>query len=440
MRTQALGICVAGALLHCLCISAAAAEVSVAVIISNTLARSRTLLAARYEVDIARAVAGQAGAAALPSVDLRGSAARYSGLTDSSLGALTLPAIEDRYSISAGVSQPLFTGGKIMKLRRAARLSGDAAESRLEETESDVVLQAVAAYWNWSKAVHSTAALGTAVARMEAHSADTRNLLAAGMATENDSLAADVLLEQTRLRLQESIDAARTAKVRLRFITGMELAGDDTPVKPAKLAGQQLLEAETMIAQALGNRAAPQAAKLEADAATARAAAARADFYPQVQLGARYEQSQPNPLFFPPAEEVNDDYFAGVTATWSLIDWGMTRNKAREAAARQQQAALRYQDAVERVRLDVEEARIAMENAVEREKVADRAEQSATRNLQLVENMWTNGLARHSEVLDAQSRMTDAQYQLVSARADGCLADAALRHAVGRPMIEATRP
>ncbi len=47
-------------------------------------------------------------------------------------------------------------------------------------------------------------------------------------------------------------------------------------------------------------------------------------------------------------------------------------------------------------------------------------------------DLWQNGLARHSDVLDALARLTDAQYQLNAAQADIVLAQAQLNHATGK--------
>ena len=63
--------------------------------------------------------------------------------------------------------------------------------------------------------------------------------------------------------------------------------------------------------------------------------------------------------------------------------------------------------------------------------VAERAGGSAARNLQSATDLWQNGLARHSDVLDADAQLTDAQYEKVAACADVARAEAAYRHAVG---------
>ncbi|MBU4428880.1 MAG: TolC family protein, partial [Verrucomicrobia bacterium] len=64
--------------------------------------------------------------------------------------------------------------------------------------------------------------------------------------------------------------------------------------------------------------------------------------------------------------------------------------------------------------------------------VTERAEHSARRNLESATDLWTNGLLRHSELLDAHTKLTDAQYATETARADVIIAQTTLDYATGR--------
>jgi outer membrane protein len=169
-----------------------------------------------------------------------------------------------------------------------------------------------------------------------------------------------------------------------------------------------------------------------AESADAEVRRARAAFFPQASAVARYEQLRPNNLFFPPEDEWNADAFAGVAIQWNLLDWGLARSRTAEVEARREQARLRAGQADERIVLQVREARIGLQNATDRLALARRAEESAGHNLKVATDLWQSGLARHSDVLDAHARLTDAQYDAVAAAADVVLAQAAMKHATGR--------
>ena len=404
-------------------------------IVSQTIDHSYSLQSANQEINATSAQYRQAKAQSFPTLDTQAKAARYQGLEDSSLGPdLTLPAIENRYSASIGVTQPLYTGGRISNQKESARFQNAAAEHTRNATEADLILSALSAYWNWSKAYFVVQSLESAVARTEAHAMDMRHQHEAGLVTDNDLLATEVQLDQTKLSLEEAQNRVALARARIQFLTGQSLGTNEIPEK-AIVPPEWNTSATNAEADAISHRPEKAARLLEVKAAEAQAKSSQADFYPQIALVARYEQANPNSLDFPPADEWNDDAFAGVTLSWDVFDWGLTKAKAAEAAARAKQARLRLSQVEEQITLEVQEAQINLRDAISRIAVAQRAEQSAQRNVQAATDLWQNGLARHSDVLDALARLTDAQYQLTATLADAVLAHIQLEHATGKLVL-----
>ena len=400
-------------------------------VVAAALAHSPELHSAAKQVEAAAARERAARAGQYPSVALDLRASRYAGLEEASLGpGIVIPEIDNRFSAAVILSQPLYTGERITSLQRSTAWQRAAAGAQRRSTETTLRLQALRAYWDWSKSFFQADSLRASVARVEAHAADMHNLHEAGLATDNDALATDVLLDQTRLRLEDAQARIDLARARIGFLTGCEPAPDAMPLQPAPAAPAVPDEADALAA-AHTNRPerAAQAADLQAAAAQAQAVAA--DRRPQVFLRAGYEQAQPNPYFFPPAEQWDDDAFAGVVVSWTIFDAGLDRAHLAEAHARVDQARLRLQAVDDEIALDVKAGRIALANALRRVPVAEHAEQSARRNIESATDLWDSGLARHADVLDAQASLIDAQYQTIAARADVALARAELEFALG---------
>ena len=401
-------------------------------VMAQTLAHSLDLQSADQELWAASARRSQARAQALPTLDARLLARHYEGLANTPIGPeFTLPVIEDRYSASVGLTQPLYTGGRITSRQQSAAQHEAAVRVSRQGVAADVALQALTAYWNWSKAFHSVASLRAALARVEAHTADMRSLFKAGMATDYETLATEVLLDQTRLRLEDAQRRVDLARARIAFLTGRMPDASALPLPPVIPADEPVAAEAAALRSAATNRAELAAARMEAWAAESLVRASRADFWPQVFLTARYEEARPNLQDFPPVDEWSEEAFVGGVLSWDFWDWGLTRGRTAEAAARAAQADLRCGQIEERITLQVREARINLLDARERLRVAERVTQSAQRNLDAATDQWKNGLARHSDVLDAQAQLTDAQYQRIAAQADVLLARAALDHAQG---------
>ena len=407
------------------------AVVTVDQVVEAVLAHSLPVKLAGLDAKAAAAEQTQAERRRWPSLDLEGRATHYEGLRDSSLGPLvTIPAIEDRYGAAVALTQPLYTGGRLGAQVEAATARQQAAEWSGQSAREDVRWQARHTYWAWSKAHFSAVSLRASVARMEAHAADMRNRQAAGLATENERLATDVQLDQTRLRLDEAERAAALARARLGNLAGAELAAGAIPEDAAgALAGRPAGGAAAAFPT---NRLELAARREEVRAAEAALQACMASQRPQVALSARYETMRPNLLIVPPEDKWDDDASIGMVMSWNLLDFGLRRAEVAGAAVRLAQARLRLQQEEERIALEVKEASIAAASAGDRLATALRAEASARRNREVADDLWRNGLARHADVLEAEARLVDAQYDIVAARADVMTADAAVQHAQGR--------
>jgi outer membrane protein len=405
---------------------------------AEAVAHSPKLRAVEQDVRAARARERQAFAASLPTARADASALHYESLEDVALGSgIVIPAIPDRYAAGLTVSQTLFAGGGIAQARRATRFERLSAECSLGAAQADAVLEALTAYWDWAKAWHGLEALRMAVTRMEVHDAEMRNRQTAGLATESEALATDVLLERTRLRFEDARRQEELARARIGSLTGRELPAGAAPESPAAAGAPA---EEESAAAGVTNRPESRAADWAARAWGAQVRAWRAAYSPRLAVTAHYGQARPSALHFPPEDRWGEELYAGGIVTWDLFDGGLRAARVAEAAARATQAAARAQQVREAIALEIRQARIRLASAVARLAVAERAERSARRNLEAATDLWDNGLARHADVLDAQSGLTDAQYDLVAARADILLARAALDRATGRLAPPAERP
>lgn len=401
-------------------------------VIVRALAHSPVLRDADEDIRAATWRRRQAEAQGHPVLDVRADAAFYEGIANASLGpGLTLPEIDNRYAASAGITLPLLTGGRVPALRDSATWLQNAARHTHQFTRDEIAWQATVAYWTWARAYRQADAARAAVTRMEAHAADLTALRKAGLATENDRLSAVVQLDQTRLKLTETRRQTDQALADVALLTGPALPPDGEPLVPETDTGAPLPELSSALDQALTNRAELAAARDKLQAARRQIAVVRADDRPQVALAARYEEGRPNAVDFPPTDTWQDDAFIGATVRWNIWDGGLGRAKAGEARAHAAQAALAVEQAADRIEWQVKTARINLASALDRVTVARHAAESASLNLKTATDLWKNGLARHSDVLEAEARLTESEFETIAALTDVELSKAQLRHAIG---------
>lgn len=411
--------------------------VNAAQVLTDALHHSLTLKLSEQDVTAAKARTIQARSQLLPTLNLNSHGGHYEGLKDGSVvgfddNVITIPSVANWYGASATLSQPLFIGGQLRQQKINADFQYNATTQTWRSVESDVRRQALSAYWNWSKSFYALETLRAAVTRMEVHAADMRNFHDAGLATDNDTLSTEVLLDKTRLYLEEAKRYDEIARAQIAFLTGYDLPSNAVPDRPVIPVGLTMAPELEFMNAARTNRAEYAVRRLEVNAASARVDMHRAGYWPQLYLTASYEYDNPNPRIVPPQEEWNGNFYAGLALTWNILDWGLTHGKVSEATAQATKAKLRLAQEDERIVLEVRRARIILQDALQSLKVAKRAEQSAQRNLESATILWNNGLLRHSELLDAHTKLTQAQYDAVSARANIVLAQTALDYAAGR--------
>jgi len=296
---------------------------------------------------------------------------------------------------------------------------------------SDVVYQARCAYWGWSKAFYAAESFRASVVWMEAHDRDMQNLYNGGMATENERLSTSVRLDQIRLNLEEALRRVKLSCAAIEQLTGKPLEPDATPSRPELDDAASRQGEKESIQCAMTNRPDIRAQQSELEAERKNIRIQSADYFPQLGAQLRGEVGRPNPLNVPPEDDWQFDAFIGASASWNILDWGLTRGKVNEAKARANRAAHRLSQVSEQAVYEVRQALINLDNALTRVRVARRAEESAKLDLKAATDLWQNGLARHSDVLDSQARCTDASFELVMAGADVEQARAELEHANG---------
>jgi outer membrane protein TolC len=401
-------------------------------IVCLTLAHSPTLKGQEESIRAASARRHQADAGLMPQLDARGQALHFEGLENQALGPVSIPVIDNQFSASLGITQPLYTGGRVTRQKESTRLGEKAAHHARAAASSDLTLQTLTAYWQWSKALSRIEAFQAAVNRMQSLATDTRNLEKAGLATDNDRLSVDVALDQARLELDDAEQSADLSRIELATLTGRNFSTNEIPQKPVlQPADHQIQPLSKSLAIAYKQRPDLASLRLNTRGSEALVEAAKADDRPQLALIARVEEGRPNQRDFPPDTHWRDDALIGATVSWNLFDGGLTRARTAEAKARATREALQCQALEEAVVAQVRIAHLSLQHTLTRLQTSRHAEEGATRNLEVATDLWKNGTARHSDVMEAQSKLTTATARRIATEADVLIGQAVLQHATG---------
>jgi outer membrane protein TolC len=224
-------------------------------------------------------------------------------------------------------------------------------------------------------------------------------------------------------------EQAQLAQAALNFQRGHPQA--DSVVLAAPDTSNFLpLETESGIEIALQQRPDLRAAHEKLAAAGGEVSVARSGFLPQIGLVGRYDW--------------NDDQLLGNHGeSWAVIGQAKL-NLFRGGADRYawQKAALDAQAGEEDVRhfeegvqLEVRQALADRASAELRHDAAQTALTAGRENLRVTEARYAQGIARMTDLLDAQTALRELELRELSARYDQQLADYRIRFATGQPLL-----
>ncbi len=384
--------------------------------------------------------AGLLGARAgrLPVLDLAASYTRNSNVPELTIALPSteprtiFPNIPDNYRTRAGLTLPVYTGGRVQGEIRAADHNRDAAGRDLEAGVKDLVLEASSAYWQLVTARESARVLAEAVAAFEAHLKQTKDRQQLGMAARNEVLLVQVERDRAELSRLAADGAAEVANANLVRLVDLPPGSEVEPIEPLASPARPRPDLEALVKEALDGR--PEAAALRSRAAAAQAAVkvARSATLPQASLSAGYDFARPNARILPPVEEWKGSWSVGVSLSIRAFDGG--RTSAAAAQARAQAAAVRHQleDLERRIRLEVTSRVLDLGTSRATVEVAERNLEAAQESLRVSRDRYHEGLIASFELLDAETALLRAGLDRTTAATQLRLAQASLERAVGR--------
>ncbi|HVC20913.1 MAG TPA: TolC family protein [Vicinamibacterales bacterium] len=382
------------------------------------------------------AAAGQA-AARKPLVSLQAGYQRTShvdafGLSVPGRGFQVIyPDIPDNYLTRLDVQWPIYSGGRVSALERAARAEAGASGDDVATAREDLRLAITRAFWALVTARDAVQVVAQAHRRMEAHLKDVRNQFAVGLLPPNDVSAAEAQEARQRMLLIQAGNQRDVAAAALRQLLGL---APDTPVElQASLAPPPSPgPAAALVATALRHRPERQALVQQVKAAEAREAAAGAGHRPTVAVSGGVDYARPNPRIFPRALAWNESWDVGVNVSWPLWDAGRTGASVAQASAGVRAAEQRLAEFDSILDADVRERALAVDSSRAAITAADEAVRSAADARRVVEHRFKAGVATSTDVLDAQAALLQAELDRTEAIADARLAQAQLERVIGR--------
>jgi outer membrane protein TolC len=342
------------------------------------------------------------------------------------------PQILDQSYNRLGVQAGLFTGFRAINTLKSTQYLEQAAQLDAEKDKADIRLNIINAYYNYFKLIASKQVLEENLQRFDHRLTDTKLFLNQGIALQNDVLK----LELHKANLQQNIadvqGAIDIATFNLDLMLGL---ATDTKInlnESLRTSSRTIAQTDELIIEALQNRYEIKANQYRQQASKKAIEISKSYYYPVINAGANYDYNLPNQRVFPQENAFKGTWFAGITASYNLVNLYSAKDLVREQKVNYQQTMSLNAMSEDAVKMDVNANASAYHTALQKITLANKSIDQATENQRIMQTRYTNQIATLTDLLEADALFSQAQLNLINANADAEIAYAKLQKSIGK--------
>lgn len=387
-------------------------------LIVQALARNTDLRVAEANVDAARAVLSEAGAARLPATTLSAGETYGRSSTANQIANAGARQAPDLWLFQPGfdMAYEVDLFGRVRRSIEASRADAQAAAAARDAVQVTIIAETVRDYVQACAFGQQVEVAGQALAIARQQSAIVHRQADAGGASRFDTARQDMLVARTMAALPEFEGGRRAALFALAAMLGQGPEG----VPPAAAACHAIPQPGGPIpvgdgAQLLARRPDIRQADRKMAAAAARIGVARAALFPRITLMGSVGSA---------ATEVSatgtraaTSFALGPLVSWSFPNIAAAQARMKQARAGDRAAIAAYDGVVLNALKEVEQAMALYAAALERESDLASALQEAGIADDLARGRLKAGSISQLDALLAEQSLIDARLALASARA-----------------------
>jgi len=379
---------------------------------------------ARHEIKAAGARHDQAFARALPKVDVIGGYThemdnqrlmqpRYNGE----------PGVfgDDIFSANIVLSQPIFTGGRLINEIKATKLLRQAATHQLARTRKALIFNVSSIFYAILSQREVITSLVFSQKTLNEHLKRINDLIAQKKAARVDRLRTEVRIADIDQQLTQ---AKNILSVENRVMANLMGISDEK--RSITLTGKLARESESpgnldnRIKAAFKHRTDYMAARAVLEAHAKKVDAASAEHWPSISLQGTYgERWAENPSESPPGTDESEDIGQiGIFVNLPVFEGGNIAARVHEERANLATSQDKLRSLELSIRLDVETAWLNIDTAQKRINTTEKAIAQAKETLRIERMKYDQGKGSITDVLDAQSAMLNSQTNYYRALAD----------------------
>ena len=329
---------------------------------------------------------------------------------------------------------PLYSGGANEANIAANELAARAARLTTERAREDLKYEVTAAYWDAVEAGKKIEVQRDTVNKYDAHLKNVTALYEAGAQAKIDVLRSSVELSNAR---QELTRAENTYAVSLAALRNLLNISRTEPLTLTSEVAYQPFETsvENCISYANRSRLDLAEERMKVQQKDLAVESARAGKKPTVSLTLGTGLTSQ----FRPRHDTNADVSASVGVSWNIFDSGVTRAAIEAAEAERDIALLTLKKTEETIDLNLRKAYLNMREAEQRFTSTGDAVRQAREDYHIANERYRAGEGILLDIIDAQTALSAAETNAISARYDYARCRAQVENIMGTELTDSER-
>ena len=329
------------------------------------------------------------------------------------------------------LKQPIFTGFALFNQRKLAELGIDLTRVQREEAILNITEEVKIAYVNVLRAQKQVQVANERVEQLTSHEHEAQHFYDRGIVAYNDLLKSQVALAdavQFSTQAKSNLDIARanfntllnrdlTKQVQLEDFTSITSSDYD----PTALTDEALQERPEL--KALGIRVKEAATHVRL---------AESEYYPHVFAFAAYTQAGQDGLAARNEYQNQYNQMVGIGIKWTIFNWLKTTDNAQQADYTKSAVNNQLRAFMNAVKLQVKSDLIELDTAAQDVSTSVTALAQAKENYRITNLQYGQQLVTSTEVLDAQTYLTQAELNYYNALYGYEISLAKLERSIGR--------
>ncbi|MGA7966376.1 MAG: TolC family protein [Gammaproteobacteria bacterium] len=346
------------------------------------------------------------------------------GSLDVAPEALNYPGAYDNFNTSLQIEWQLYAGGRLSATVAEARAAIKAAKSGNDAAHQAVILEVLRAYEGVRAATAQLAVARRTRAAARSYLEMARKRYQQGTTIKSDVLTAQVGFDQSRLANRTASDQLASAREYLRILVGLP-AGTEIAIGPPAKPDMPTAPLAVLQVQAAARN--PTLLELRSHVTSRRAAVSseKSTYLPRVSLVASRDWNDRTFGLSAPSYTI-----AGVLS-WDIFDFGARRGSVMRARGNLDSAEARVRAYEQQLQVKLDRTWRSAREAADRVAVSRTAVEQAGEAQRILKLRFGQGLATITALLDGQTRLEQAESDLLYAHYQLSLSRATLLAELG---------